>query len=475
MAGVLEHLVAAPRPGVLAGERRRPHRRVLDREGVDEGVGVLQAEALGHLHVAGPLAERGPVDEVGGLDDEGVALPPADRVAQPLPDLGRIVLGVHAHDAGVVHHLDEDDDGVLALHDPLVVVVEGGQHRRARRRSEAEDAPLGVGPLLHVVVGAGGVEARLEPVRGPVVLRAPRRAGLEGRPHGRLTLLGQRREAAVRGVDENRRPPLAVDPVGAGAAVDPERVVAADVPRGAPRPVAALGRRPAVGVAGGVALGHALRFRGRDGRRLLVGQRHRLAELDGPLHGRQRRHVVGARQVRTTARGPGNVAALRRRRQRRQTDQREHAETDRDSSTHLLNPPDNRRRKKSRVPTTPNATAGLPRGLRHPLDSILRLSPPSLRTARCGSNRRIAPRPSASARFDPPAVPAVANRTVREYTPPDSHPDRRPLASGVSAKWLYIAPPWSTRPKPPAFGRQPRAAASGPRKLNCKVIPVTHH
>ena len=52
------------------------------------------------------------------------------------------MLAVQSHDARVVHHLDQDQHGVLVLHDLVVVVVEQRDHWRAGAGAEGEDAAL---------------------------------------------------------------------------------------------------------------------------------------------------------------------------------------------------------------------------------------------------------------------------------------------------------------------------------------------
>ena len=83
-------------------------------------------------------------------DDQSVALPPADRMAEPLPFRRIGVLGVQADDAGVVDHLDEDHHVVLSLHDALEVVVEAREGRRGA--GEADDAALGDRERFRTVV-----------------------------------------------------------------------------------------------------------------------------------------------------------------------------------------------------------------------------------------------------------------------------------------------------------------------------------
>ena len=134
--------------------------------------------------------------EVGGLDDQRVALPPADRVAPPRPHAGRQPLAIlaDADDARVVHHLGHDHHVIARLHDRVVVVVEVvGQHRRAGVRPERGEAALGQRPVLGVVVLAE-------------LLDALHALGLAG-----PALVGQRRHPAVGRIDDERGAVLAVD------------------------------------------------------------------------------------------------------------------------------------------------------------------------------------------------------------------------------------------------------------------------
>ena len=363
MTGVLEHLVVAPRPRVLARERRRPDRRVVDGEAVDELVGALHSEALDHRHVSRAPREGRAIPEVGGLHDQGVTLPVPDRIPQPLPDLRRIVLGVHPDDPRIVVHLGQDHDVVFGLHDPLLVVVEDRQHRRAGRGAEPEQAALRERPLLHVVERARRIQTGLEPVRGAVVLtRAPATTPSRGGCVSGDPRLGPRRIPAVRGIDEDGGAPLPVDLERPGARVDPEGVVAPDVPRGTGRPVPSYRRCAAIRVAElGIHRGDdvvAAIERGRrpfpERRRLLIGQRHRLTQLGRTLHRRQRPGVVGAGQVRTTARRPRNVVGLCRR-DRRQAQDRKPRHTDRYSTAHVTLLKERNRRHSSRSLSAPQS------------------------------------------------------------------------------------------------------------------------
>ena len=241
-----------------------------------------------------------------------------------------------------------DQHVLVGLHDLLQVVVEHGQHRRPADRAEPEQAALGERPDLGIVVGARRVEAVLEPPGGAGV--GPEEARAFGRP--RLRRGGQRRTAPVRRVGDDGRPPFAVDPEHAGAPIDPEGVVAADVAGRATRTVAADRRRHLPGLhraaLGDAGLAPLVRSAGcdaeqrperagvgRDERRLLRGQGSARAETPRPLQGRQRRGIVGARQVRPAGRRTRS-AVLRGGRHRQR--QRQHDGRGNESTGHRLLP-----------------------------------------------------------------------------------------------------------------------------------------
>src|SRR5262245_57494330 len=83
-----------PRPG--------PHPRIFHRELVENRVFVGPRDSFTHVQFLVSL-ERSAVFEIGGVDDQGVTLPMADRVAHPLADvLGQMWTPVQANDADVV-------------------------------------------------------------------------------------------------------------------------------------------------------------------------------------------------------------------------------------------------------------------------------------------------------------------------------------------------------------------------------------
>ena len=238
MAGVLEHRFVRLRPDVLAGPRRFPSVRVLHREVVQQGVLVDAREPLYHLQIARSADVGGRVVEVGGLDDQRVAVPPADGVAGPTAHVVRRVFAVDAHDAGVVNHFRENHHMARRLHDALVVVVQRRQHRRPGGGAEAEQAAVRQRAAFRIVVRARPVV--LHPPRGAVVLV---RVFAEAQGAAPLRLRRHGRNAAVRRVDDDGRAVLAVDLEVLLARINPEAVVAADVARCAAGAVAPSGRR----------------------------------------------------------------------------------------------------------------------------------------------------------------------------------------------------------------------------------------
>src|SRR5260370_14167939 len=111
-------LVALSAELLLDGPRPRPHSRIFDRDLVRDGVWSDARPALDEVQVLARAKHVGFRTEVGHVDDEGIALAMAARVAEPLADAGRQV-------GGPVH----DDIALPAL--PLTDVVE---HRDAARR-----------------------------------------------------------------------------------------------------------------------------------------------------------------------------------------------------------------------------------------------------------------------------------------------------------------------------------------------------
>ena len=233
--------------------------------------------------------------EVRRLDDQGVSLPPADRVAAERPVLGRGVLGVEAHDPRPVHPFDVDRHVSLGLRDRLQVVVGRGpdRHRGAAGVEAARSEGLDFRLVVEVVAG-------LQPpgAAGIAVVRA------EAARRERLSAFRLGRQPAIGRVRDDRVAVLAVDLERDRAEVEPELVVAADV---AAVTVAADRRGLAVRVAGDVGLDLRRLRGGRDPVRVLGAHVQVLAVLRIAHHGRAGGDVVGAGEVRPAARRPGNV------------------------------------------------------------------------------------------------------------------------------------------------------------------------
>src|SRR5215831_21066333 len=84
VACIFVYLFVRCRPGVLAGPWPRPSCRILDRELIEESVRSHTSESFDDMHILGGSPEPGFVREIGGIDDESVAFPVADRIAHPL-------------------------------------------------------------------------------------------------------------------------------------------------------------------------------------------------------------------------------------------------------------------------------------------------------------------------------------------------------------------------------------------------------
>ena len=226
------------------------------------------------------------------------------------------MLAVQPHDASVVNHLDEDQHRVRRLHDLVVVVVQQRDHRRARARTERQDAAL-------------AERAHLRPVRSAAAAAAA--AERHALRHALLAGVSQRRHAAVRRIDEHRAASLAVDRDQLRARVDPEIVVAAiraaEAAAATRRQVLDLGLRIGRRIGGGV--------EGRFGMlqliRFLRGEHQPLGIFLRPLEGRDRGVGPVALQVRMTvgrawrtplAGGRGSVRGSRSSKHHRARDQR---------------------------------------------------------------------------------------------------------------------------------------------------------
>src|SRR5579864_4741389 len=108
MTRVLVHCLVGGCPRILASPRPRPRVRVLDGERVQQRVGVEPREPLSNPEVVARSAEPRLIREVGGLYHESVALPMADRVAQPTTYVRRQVFAADTDDVRVMDHLSQD-------------------------------------------------------------------------------------------------------------------------------------------------------------------------------------------------------------------------------------------------------------------------------------------------------------------------------------------------------------------------------
>ena len=261
--------------------------RVAHRELVAQRVGVDARDPLDQVQVGARPSERGLAQEVRGNDDERVALPAPARVADPLPEPVRQgCASVEGDDAGVVHHLVEDDDVVGGLEELHVVVVDARRHRRTR--VEPEEAALGYPAVLRAVCVTPAEEAR------------QLAAGRGVRPHGR--------DAPVGRVDDQR----GALPLERVALLEPDGLLVADA-----RLERRGGRRR---VAGPAALGQGLlplrRFLGAEG--LAPG------EIVRPLHGGGGGEVPKTLEVRVSVRRAERRLRRRRRRERRAGERDQH-------------------------------------------------------------------------------------------------------------------------------------------------------
>ena len=110
--------------GHLPLPRLRIVGRVIHFEFVENLLVVVAREALGDLACGRDLDGRTAARHVHRLDDQRVAVPPADRIAHPRRERLRPMLGVERNDARVVDHLGFDHHMVRRLHDPKIVVVQ---------------------------------------------------------------------------------------------------------------------------------------------------------------------------------------------------------------------------------------------------------------------------------------------------------------------------------------------------------------
>src|SRR5258706_16293788 len=87
VARVFVHDFVRCHPRILPSPRLRPRRRILDGEPIKEVVAVGTGKALDDVKTIGRSAEARLRREIRCIDDESIALPMADRVAHPFPDV----------------------------------------------------------------------------------------------------------------------------------------------------------------------------------------------------------------------------------------------------------------------------------------------------------------------------------------------------------------------------------------------------
>ena len=189
--GALEADHEGPRPG--PGGRILHRDRPIDEIRADARIALDEPHVRGRAgkHRPGPAADLESIDVVRRFDDERVALPPSARHAVQLPHaMGRPRTAGHRHHPHVVNHLLKNGDGLGRLHDLNVAVVGGADARHA-----VGDAAFRERSIFRPVGGAARTALR------PLYRRRLAGAGDALAP-GR----GQRRELAVRRIDDERRP-----------------------------------------------------------------------------------------------------------------------------------------------------------------------------------------------------------------------------------------------------------------------------
>src|SRR5207244_3745176 len=125
VARVLEHLVVVVfLPRQQERPRSRPHRRIVDRRFVVDGLRADAREALDEMQASlRDASELLLVREVRRIDDQGVALPVTARVAVPLPDLLVEMRTAVQRDDAAIELLVLKDDVVGRLKNLCAAVV----------------------------------------------------------------------------------------------------------------------------------------------------------------------------------------------------------------------------------------------------------------------------------------------------------------------------------------------------------------
>src|SRR5687768_11987322 len=139
-------------------------------------------EALGHHDVLGGALRRRFGSEVGRLDNQGVAFPPAARIAKILARAFRTSASFQRNDASLVNHFVTDDHRIRTLRDVVAAAVTGWHHRVG---NTARDAAI--------------VEAHVEPTVERTARVGVGADAASAAPRGRV---GTARNAAVRRIDD---------------------------------------------------------------------------------------------------------------------------------------------------------------------------------------------------------------------------------------------------------------------------------
>src|SRR6185436_13509399 len=138
VAGVFEDSLAGCLERHFSGPRSPPRVRIVHGEPVLNRVLIRPPETLHDVKIFRRSPEVGLGREVCRVDDEGVTFPPADRVAQPVPDGRRWMLPVDADDSRIVDQLGKDHHVLRRLHDLIEVLAEDVWHERWSRVRRAE-------------------------------------------------------------------------------------------------------------------------------------------------------------------------------------------------------------------------------------------------------------------------------------------------------------------------------------------------
>src|SRR5207248_4299310 len=124
VAGVLEDPICSRLERDRAAPRPRPRLRILDGERVADRVRVDARETLDDVEPLTRAAPVGFLGEVRRVDDQRVALPASDRIAQPELDAGWRMVAVHSNHTRVVYDLRVNQNVLRRLDDLIQVLSE---------------------------------------------------------------------------------------------------------------------------------------------------------------------------------------------------------------------------------------------------------------------------------------------------------------------------------------------------------------